>query len=93
MNEAQLMELVLTAVSGPASAAVVCLICMYSFGYALIKHILPQQNKTVDAFITESKATRKVFVDAVSVMSERLNRVEDAVGDIKSDIQVIKERL
>jgi hypothetical protein len=26
MNEAQLMELVLTAVAGPASAAVVCLI-------------------------------------------------------------------
>jgi len=93
MNEAQLIELVLTAVAGPAAATVVALLCLVGFGWFMIKHMLPNQQKVMEEFIKEGRATRKVFVDAVSVMSERLNRVEDTVSDIKSDIQVIKERL
>jgi len=93
MNEAQLIELVLTAVAGPAAATVVALLCLVGFGWFMIKHMLPNQQKVMDEFIKEGRATRKVFVDAVSVMSERLNRVEDTVSDIKSDIQVIKERM
>ena len=93
MNEAQLIELVLTAVAGPAAATVVALLCLVGFGWFMIKHMLPNQQKVMEEFIKEGRATRKVFVDAISVMSERLNRVEDTVSDIKSDIQVIKERL
>jgi hypothetical protein len=93
MNEAQLIELVLTAVAGPAAATVVALLCLVGFGWFMIKHMLPNQQKIMDEFIKEGRANRKVFVDAVEVMSRRLDKVEDAVGDSKSDIQVIKDRL
>jgi hypothetical protein len=93
MNEAQLIELVLTAVAGPAAATVVALLCLVGFGWFMIKHMLPNQQKVMEEFIKEGRANRKVFVDAVEVMSRRLDKVEDAVGDIKSDVQVIKDRM
>ena len=93
MNEAQIIELLLTAVAGPAAATVVALLCLVGFGWFMIKHMLPNQQKVMDEFIKEGRANRKVFVDAVEIMSRRLDKVEDAVGDIKSDIQVIKDRM
>jgi hypothetical protein len=91
--ELQTVELLLTAVAGPAAATVVALLCLTGFGWFMIKHMLPNQQKVMDEFIKEGRANRKVFVDAVEVMSRRLDKVEDAVGDIKSDIQVIKDRM
>jgi hypothetical protein len=63
-TEVKTIELVLTAVAGPQQVAVV-LIAMGAF-------MLPNQQKVMEEFIKEGRATRKVFVDAVSVMSERL---------------------
>jgi hypothetical protein len=88
MDEATL-QIILSAVSGPASGVVVAMLCMGGFGYFLVKHLLPAQQKIMDGFITESRANRKVFVDAVEVMSRRLERVEDDINDIK---QVIVRR-
>lgn len=93
MDNAQTVELLLNAVAGPAAATVVALICLGGFAWFMIKHMLPNQQKIMDEFIKEGRANRKVFVDAVEVMSRRLDKVEDAVGDIKTDIQVIKEKL
>lgn len=93
MDNAQMVELLLNAVAGPAAATVVALICLGGFAWFMIKHMLPNQQKIMDEFIKEGRANRKVFVDAVEVMSRRLDKVEDAVGDIKSDVQVIKDRL
>ena len=45
--------------------------------------------KMIDDFVKESRASRKVFVDAVEIMSRRLDKVEDTVGDIKN---ILKER-
>ena len=44
------------------------------FGYFLVKHMLPQQQAMIDDFVKESRASRKIFVDAVEIMSrgERL---------------------
>ena len=44
----------------------------------------------IDDFVKESRASRKIFVDAVEIMSRRLDKVEDVVKDIK-DI-VTKEK-
>jgi hypothetical protein len=93
MNEAQLIELVLTAVAGPAAATVVALLCLVGFGWFMIKHMLPNQQKIMDEFIKEGRANRKVFVDAVEVMSRRLDKVEDAVGELRTDVQIIKDRM
>ena len=87
--DAQTINLIISAVSGPASGVAVALICILMFGYFLIKHMLPQQQKMIDDFVKESRASRKVFVDAVEIMSRRLDNVEDTVGDIKN---ILKER-
>ena len=88
--DAATLTLVLSAISGPASGVVVAMLCMVMFGYFLVKYLLPAQQKVMDGFITESRANRKVFVDAVEVMSRRLEKVEDDVKDIKHAI--LKER-
>ena len=87
MTEAQTVELVLNAVAGPAAATVVALLCLAGFAWFMIKHMLPRQDKIIDDFVKEGRANRKVFVDAVEVMSRRLDKVEDAVGDIIPGIQ------
>lgn len=92
MEDTELVELILQSVAGPAAATVVALLCLASFGWFMIKHMLPQQNKVMDEFIKEGRANRKVFVDAVEIMSRRLDKVEETVGGIKSDIQHIKDK-
>jgi hypothetical protein len=88
--DAATIEIIINAISGPASAVAVSLLCMFGFGYFLVKHMLPSQQKVMDSFIIESRANRKVFVDAVEVMSRRLEKVEDDVKDIKHS--VMRER-
>ena len=88
--DAATASLLVSAISGPASGAVVAMLCMVMFGYLLVKYLLPGQQKIMDSFIVESRANRKVFVDAVEVMSRRLEKVEDDVKDIKHAI--LKEK-
>jgi hypothetical protein len=93
MNEAQIAEMLLTAVAGPAAATVVALLCLVGFGWFMIKHMLPNQQKVMEEFIKEGRANRKVFVDAVEVMSRRLDKVEYSVDEVRTDIKIIKDRM
>ena len=97
MADAVSLNLILSAVSGPASGVVVALLCMVGFGYFLIKHLLPQQERLLNASLEDSRKNRKVFVDAVEIMSRRLERVEEDISEIKEvlkdEVQVIKEKL
>jgi hypothetical protein len=93
MEDTELVELILQSVAGPAAATVVALLCLAGFAWLMIKHIMPQQNKVMDEFVKEGRANRKVFVDAVEVMSRRLDKVEDSVDSIKEDIKIIRERI
>jgi len=86
MVDADSLNLILSATSGPASGVVVSLLCMLGFGYFLIKHLLPQQERMLNASLEDSRKNRKVFVDAVEVMSRRLERVEEDVTEIKEVI-------
>ena len=81
--DAATVQIIISAISGPASGVAVALLCILMFGYFLVKHMLPQQQAMIDDFVKESRASRKVFVDAVEIMSRRLDKVEDTVGDIK----------
>jgi hypothetical protein len=87
--EAATIGMILSAVAGPASGVVVALICLFGFGYFMVKHMLPQQQNMIDDFVRESRANRKVFVDAVEIMGRRLDKVEDSVDEIKI---ILKER-
>ncbi len=81
--------MLLSAVAGPASGVVVALLCLFGFGYFMVKHMLPQQQNMIDDFVKESRANRKVFVDAVEIMGRRLDKVEDNVEEIKI---ILRER-
>ena len=87
--EAATIGMILSAVAGPASGVVVALICLFGFGYFMVKHMLPQQQAMIDDFVRESRANRKVFVDAVEIMGRRLDKVEDNVEEIKI---ILRER-
>jgi len=87
--DAATLQILISAISGPASGVAVAMLCILMFGYFLIKHLLPQQQAMIDDFVKESRASRKVFVDAVEIMSRRLDKVEDTVSDIKD---ILKEK-
>ena len=87
--EAATISMILSAVAGPASGVVVALLCLFGFGYFMVKHMLPQQQNIIDDFVKESRANRKVFVDAVEIMGRRLDKVEDNVEEIKV---ILRER-
>jgi hypothetical protein len=90
MEESKLIELLLNSVAGPAAATVVALLCMGGFGWFMIKHLLPRQDRFIDEFVKESRANRKVFVDAVEIMGRRLDKVEENLDDIHKDMSEIK---
>jgi len=85
--DAATIQIIISAISGPASGVAVAMLCILMFGYFLIKHMLPQQQAMIDDFVKESRASRKVFVDAVEIMSRRLDKVEDTVNDIKDILE------
>jgi hypothetical protein len=87
--DAATLSMLLSAVAGPASGVVVALLCLFGFGYFMVKHMLPQQQNMIDDFVKESRANRKVFVDAVEIMGRRLDKVEDNVEEIKI---ILRER-
>ena len=88
--EAATISMILSAVAGPASGVVVALLCLFGFGYFMVKHMLPQQQNIIDDFVKESRANRKVFVDAVEIMSRRLDKVEDGLDSVEDGVKEIK---
>jgi len=93
MDELQIAELIVTASAGPASGVVVALLCMLGGGWFLVKHLLPRQDKMLDEFVKESRANRKVFVDATEIMARRLDKVEHELEGIGDDIAHIRSRI
>ena len=90
MEESKLIELLLNSVAGPAAATVVALLCMGGFGWFMIKHLLPRQDRFIDDFVKESRANRKVFIDAVEIMGRRLDKVEENLDNIHKSMSEIK---
>ena len=86
MNEAQILELILNAVSGPASGVAVAMLCLVGFGWFLIKHLLPQQERQLDKVLQSHEQDRKTFEKSVTSMSKRLDRIEEDVTYIKGKI-------
>ena len=84
--ESATVELVMTAVSGPASGVAVALICLGGFGWFLVKHLLPAQEKALDKVLADSAADRKLFERSITTVTRRLDRIEDDLTTIKGKI-------
>jgi hypothetical protein len=88
--DAATLSLLVSAVSGPASGIFVALLCLFGFGYFMVRYLLPQQQAMIDDFVKESRASRKIFVDAVEIMSRRLDKVEDGLENVEDGVKEIK---
>lgn len=76
-------------VSGPAAATIICLIVMW-YGYKLIvEKMLPAQAQMVKDILEEHRKDRKVFMDSIRMMDNRLSSLEDEISEIKTIIQEI----
>lgn len=93
MEEARLVEIIVNAVAGPASGIVVSMLCLFGFGWFMIKHMLPQQEKQLDKLLDESKEQRKTFEKSVTTMARRMDKMEDDVSEILKDVQHIKQKV
>lgn len=87
------LTVILQAATGAGGAVVVCLIVMFGVYHFVVNKFLPMQKDNIDDLVKEGRANRKVFVDAVDVMSRRLDKVEDDVSDILGEVKNIKEKL
>jgi len=90
--DAATLSMILSAVAGPASGVVVALLCLFGFGYFMVKHMLPQQQAMIDDFVKESRASRKVFQEAVQIMDRRLDKVENGLSTMTEQIKLIREK-
>jgi hypothetical protein len=87
------LTVILQAATGAGGAVVVCLIVMVGTYHFVVNKLLPMQKESIDDLVKDSRANRKVFRDAVEVMSRRLDKVEDEVTDILGEVKHIKEKL
>jgi hypothetical protein len=91
--EPQSLELIINAIAGPASGIIVALLCLSGFGFFMIKYLLPQQDRHIDKLLDDNKEQRKLFEKSINTVARRLDKVEDDVSDILSEVKVIKEKL
>jgi hypothetical protein len=85
-ENAQLLELILSAVAGPASGVAVALLCMTGFGWFLIKYLLPQQERQLDKILKDAAEDRKLFEKSIGTVSRRLDKIEDDLSAIRLKI-------
>lgn len=85
-EKAQLLELILSAAAGPASGVVVALLCLGGFGLFLVKYLLPQQERSLDKVLKDSAEDRKLFEKSITVVTKRLDKIEDDLVVIKTKI-------
>lgn len=85
------LQLLLTAIQGPASAVVVSMLLLVGFMQFLIKHVLPRQDLLMEKFLQESKEARLIFQHAVDVMAQRLIKLDDNVVVIGENIKEVEK--
>jgi len=88
MVDPETLAIILQAATGAGGAVVICLIVMAGVYHFVVNKLLPMQKESIDDLVKEGRANRKIFCDAVELMSRRLERVEDDVSEIK---QILKD--
>jgi len=94
-----MLETLITAALGPFGALAIMILILwgiYKFitaqAFPLLKEYVQNQQKNVEAILTEHKKDREVFETTIVQLTKRQDRVEEDIEDIKTDIKIIKER-
>jgi len=97
--ELKMIEALITAALGPFGALAILMLVLYAIykfttvqAFPLLKEYVSNQQKNVEAILSEHKKDREVFENTIVQLSKRQERVEEDIEDIKTDIKIIKER-
>jgi hypothetical protein len=85
------LQLLLTAIQGPAAAVVVSMLLLAGFMQFLIKHVLPRQDAWIAKVMEEARESRLTFERAVDVMAQRLIKLDDNVVVIGKNIKEVEK--
>jgi hypothetical protein len=58
--------------------------------FPLLKEYVQNQQKNVEAILSEHKKDRETFEGAISQLTKRQAHIEQELGEIKTDIKTIK---
>jgi hypothetical protein len=83
---AQLITLVISQSGGPGAGVIVALLAMGGFIYFTVKHVFPQQDKLLDAFIHEGRENRETFMKGIETIHGRVEEIEDDLKGVKDKI-------
>ena len=93
------MEEILNLAIGPAGSVVVLLLVLFAvwkvataYIFPLLKEYLADQQRNFRDLLDEHREDRKVFTAAIKSLTDRQDKFESDIHDIKVDIKQIKER-
>lgn len=72
--------------SGPASSVGVCLLVGYTSYKLIVDKVLPSYDSKFEKIMDAHDKDRTIFKDAVSALSNRIEKVEEDVTDIKKKL-------
>ena len=93
------MEEILNLAIGPAGSVAVLLLVLFAvwkvataYICPLLKEYLADQQRNFRDLLDEHREDRKVFTAAIKSLTDRQDKFESDIHDIKVDIKQIKER-
>ena len=77
---------IISVLSGPASSVGVCLLVGYTSYKLIVDKVLPSYDSKFEKIMDAHDKDRTIFKDAVSALSNRIEKVEEDVSDIKKKL-------
>jgi len=81
--DASILESIGVLITGPASAIFVCLVFFYFSYKMIVEKAIPSLQENVDKILAEHREDRLAWQESIKIMSQRLEKVEDEVKEIK----------
>ena len=83
---AEEINAIITMLSGPASSVGVCILVGYTSYKLIVDKVLPSYDSKFEKIMDAHDKDRTIFKDAVSALSNRIEKVEEDVTDIKKKL-------
>jgi hypothetical protein len=72
--------------TGPTSSVAICLLVGYASWKLVVDRVLPSYDSKFEKIMDAHDKDRTIFKDAVSALSNRIEKVEEDVNDIKKKV-------
>ncbi len=92
-----MIETLLAMATGPFGALAIMILILGGIykvattqAFPLLKEYVQNQQKNVEAILSEHKKDRETFESAIAQLTKRQENIEQELGEIKTDIKSIK---